>query len=118
MSQGNAEREAVVCYWGYAPAFGNGLFRNVIRLSVNDAIQHGPPQDYRRCDSDILPSPDFAFSGYGWLRGCWFPVYRGAVFEFGLDHECAGAQQRFVEVASVAWHRVEDDEDADVVAGC
>ncbi len=113
----NAERGAVECYWGYVSSFGNGSFRNVICLSVNDAAQHGLPHDCWLRDGDVL-SLDFAVSVDGWLRGRWFPVCRGAVFEFGLDHECAGSQQRFVEVAGVAWLRVEYDEDADVVAGC
>ena len=35
-----AERGAESCYWDYAPSFGNGPFRNVICLSVNDAVLH------------------------------------------------------------------------------
>ena len=33
------------CYWDYAPSFGRGPFRNVICLSVNDAVLHGLPHD-------------------------------------------------------------------------
>jgi len=40
------ERGAQSCYWDYAPDFGNGPFRNVICLSVNDAVLHGLPHDY------------------------------------------------------------------------
>lgn len=39
------ERGAISCYWDYAPSFGNGPFRNVTCLSVNDAAQHGLPHD-------------------------------------------------------------------------
>jgi methionyl aminopeptidase len=37
------QRGAQSCYWDYAPSFGNGPFRNVICLSVNDAVLHGLP---------------------------------------------------------------------------
>ena len=40
------ERGATSCYWDYAPSFGRGPFRNVICLSVNDAVLHGLPWDY------------------------------------------------------------------------
>ena len=40
------ERGAESCYWDYAPSFGKGPFRNVICLSVNDAVLHGLPHDY------------------------------------------------------------------------
>ncbi|MCS5733466.1 type I methionyl aminopeptidase [Herbiconiux daphne] len=61
-----ARRGAVSCYWDYAPSFGNGPFRNVICLSVNDAAQHGLPHDYRLRDGDLL-SLDFAASVDGWV---------------------------------------------------
>ena len=38
-------RGAVSCYWDYAPSFGSGPFRNVICLSVDDAVLHGLPHD-------------------------------------------------------------------------
>ena len=47
-----AERGAVSCYWDYAPSFGRGPFRNVICLSVNDAVLHGLPRDYALRDGD------------------------------------------------------------------
>ena len=37
------DRGAKSCYWDYAPSFGRGPFRNVICLSVNDAVLHGIP---------------------------------------------------------------------------
>ena len=45
-------RGAVSCYWDYAPSFGRGPFRNVICLSVNDAVLHGLPRDYALRDGD------------------------------------------------------------------
>ncbi len=61
-----AERGAESCYWDYAPSFGNGPFRNVICLSVNDAVLHGLPHDYVLADGDLL-SMDIAVSIDGWV---------------------------------------------------
>jgi len=60
------ERGAVSCYWDYAPSFGRGPFRNVICLSVNDAVLHGLPHKYTLRDGDVL-SLDFAVSIDGWV---------------------------------------------------
>jgi methionyl aminopeptidase len=60
------ERGAVSCYWDYAPSFGNGPFRNVVCLSVNDAVLHGLPHDYVLRDGDLL-SMDMAVSIDGWV---------------------------------------------------
>jgi methionyl aminopeptidase len=60
------DRGAKSCYWDYAPSFGSGPFRNVICLSVNDAVLHGMPRDYLLCDGDVL-SLDFAVSIDGWV---------------------------------------------------
>lgn len=60
------ERGAVSCYWDYAPSFGSGPFRNVICLSVNDAVLHGLPHDYVLRDGDLL-TMDFAVSIDGWV---------------------------------------------------
>ncbi|WP_349270290.1 methionine aminopeptidase [Mycolicibacterium parafortuitum] len=61
-----ADRGAVSCYWDYAPSFGSGPFRNVICLSVNDAVLHGLPRDHVLRDGDLL-SMDFAVSIDGWV---------------------------------------------------
>ena len=61
-----AERGAESCYWDYAPAFGRGPFRNVICLSVNDAVLHGLPHDYVLLDGDLL-TMDIAVSIDGWV---------------------------------------------------
>jgi len=58
-------RGAQSCYWDYAPSFGKGPFRNVICLSVNDAVLHGLPHDYTLRDGDVL-SADIAVSIDGW----------------------------------------------------
>ncbi|HEY4003981.1 MAG TPA: type I methionyl aminopeptidase [Pseudonocardia sp.] len=60
------QRGAVSCYWDYAPSFGRGPFRNVICLSVNDAVLHGLPRDYPLRDGDLL-SMDIAVSIEGWV---------------------------------------------------
>lgn len=60
------QRGAVSCYWDYAPSFGRGPFRNVICLSVNDAVLHGLPHDYVLRDADLL-SMDIAVSIDGWV---------------------------------------------------
>ncbi|MEV4664421.1 type I methionyl aminopeptidase [Micromonospora echinofusca] len=60
-----AERGAESCYWDYAPSFGRGPFRNVLCLSVNDAVLHGLPHDYVLRDGDLL-SIDMAVGIDGW----------------------------------------------------
>jgi methionyl aminopeptidase len=60
------QRGAQSCYWDYAPSFGNGPFRNVICLSVNDAVLHGLPRDYALRDGDLL-SMDLAVGIDGWV---------------------------------------------------
>jgi methionyl aminopeptidase len=58
-------RGAESCYWDYSPSFGEGPFRNVICLSVNDAVLHGLPHDYVLRDGDVLTA-DFAVMIDGW----------------------------------------------------
>lgn len=60
-----AERGAESCYWDYSPSFGRGPFRNVICLSVNDAVLHGLPHDYTLRDGDVLTA-DIAVRIDGW----------------------------------------------------
>ncbi|MGK5678414.1 type I methionyl aminopeptidase [Actinoplanes sp. URMC 104] len=60
------ERGADSCYWDYAPSFGRGPFRNVLCLSVNDAVLHGLPHDYVLRDGDLL-SIDMAVGIDGWV---------------------------------------------------
>jgi methionyl aminopeptidase len=70
------ERGAVSCYWDYAPSFGNGPFRNVICLSVNDAVLHGLPHDYVLRDGDVL-SMDLAVAIDGWVADSAMTVIVG-----------------------------------------
>jgi methionyl aminopeptidase len=60
------ERGAESCYWDYDPSFGRGPFRNVLCLSVNDAVLHGLPHDYVLRDGDLL-SIDMALGVDGWV---------------------------------------------------
>ena len=54
------------CYVDYHPSFGGSPFGKVICTSVNDAVLHGLPHDYRLRDGDLL-SLDFAASVNGWV---------------------------------------------------
>lgn len=71
-----AERGAESCYWDYAPSFGNGPFRNVLCLSVNDAVLHGLPHDYDLADGDLL-TLDLAVSVDGWVGDSAISVIAG-----------------------------------------
>ncbi|MDT0349033.1 type I methionyl aminopeptidase [Pseudonocardia charpentierae] len=59
-------RGAQSCYWDYSPSFGKGPFRNVVCLSVNDAVLHGLPHDYALRDGDVV-SMDLAVGIDGWV---------------------------------------------------
>lgn len=61
-----ADRGATSCYWDYAPSFGNGPFRNVVCVSVNDAVLHGMPHDHVLADGDLI-SLDLALEVDGWV---------------------------------------------------
>jgi methionyl aminopeptidase len=58
------EAGALSCYVDYEPSFGRGPFGHYICTSVNDAVLHGLPHDYRLADGDLL-SLDFAISKRG-----------------------------------------------------
>ena len=70
------QRGAESCYWDYAPAFGRGPFRNVLCLSVNDAVLHGLPHDYLLRDGDLL-SIDMAVGIDGWVADSALSVVVG-----------------------------------------
>jgi methionyl aminopeptidase len=74
------ERGAESCYWDYAPSFGSGPFRNVICLSVNDAVLHGLPHDYRLRDGDVL-GMDLAVGIDGWVADSAITVIVGTAAE-------------------------------------
>nr|MDT0658419.1 type I methionyl aminopeptidase [Micromonospora sp. DSM 115978] len=69
-------RGADSCYWDYAPSFGRGPFRNVLCLSVNDAVLHGLPHDYVLRDGDLL-SIDMAVGIDGWVADSALSVIVG-----------------------------------------
>jgi methionyl aminopeptidase len=54
------------CYIDYHPSFGASPFGKVLCTSVNDAVLHGLPRDYRLKDGDLL-SLDFAAAVDGWV---------------------------------------------------
>ena len=60
------EAGATSCYIDYHPSFGGSPFGKVLCTSVNDAVLHGLPFDYRLRDGDLL-SLDFAVSVDGWV---------------------------------------------------
>ncbi|NMO52911.1 type I methionyl aminopeptidase [Actinoplanes sp. TBRC 11911] len=70
------ERGAESCYWDYSPSFGRGPFRNVLCLSVNDAVLHGLPHDYVLGDGDLL-SIDMAATVDGWAADSALSVIVG-----------------------------------------
>ena len=60
------QRGAESCYLDYAPSFGSGPFGFVICTSINDAVLHGRPRDYRIQDGDLV-TLDFAVAVDGWV---------------------------------------------------
>lgn len=86
------DRGATSCYWDYAPSFGRGPFRNVICLSVNDAVLHGMPHDYVLRDGDVL-SLDVAVSIDGWVADSAVTVAVGQAAD-PADEELIESTQR------------------------
>nr|WP_255430151.1 type I methionyl aminopeptidase [Streptomonospora sp. PA3] len=76
-------RGAESCYWDYSPSFGRGAFRNVICLSVNDAVLHGLPHDYTLRDGDVLTA-DIAVGIDGWVADSARTVVVGTAAEEDL----------------------------------
>ncbi|MBF6543101.1 type I methionyl aminopeptidase [Nocardia brasiliensis] len=76
-------RGAQSCYWDYAPSFGRGPFRNTVCLSVNDAVLHGLPLDYRLRDGDVL-TMDLAVGIDGWVADAATTIVVGAADEADL----------------------------------
>jgi methionyl aminopeptidase len=60
------ERGAESCYIDYHPSFGAMPFGKVLCTSVNDAVLHGLPHDYKLKDGDLI-SFDFAAAVDGWV---------------------------------------------------
>jgi methionyl aminopeptidase len=70
------ERGAESCYIDYHPSFGASPFGKVLCTSVNDAVLHGLPRDYRLQDGDVV-SLDFAASVDGWVADSAITVIVG-----------------------------------------
>jgi methionyl aminopeptidase len=64
------------CYIDYHPSFGAMPFGKVLCTSVNDAVLHGLPFDYRLRDGDLL-TLDFAASLNGWVTDSAISVVVG-----------------------------------------
>ncbi|PPG30144.1 type I methionyl aminopeptidase [Rathayibacter sp. AY2B9] len=71
------------CYIDYHPSFGASPFGKVICTSVNDAVLHGLPFDYRLRDGDLL-TLDFAASVKGWVADSAISVVVGTPREEDL----------------------------------
>jgi len=84
---------ATSCYVDYAPSFGRGPFGKVICTSVNDAVLHGLPHDYRLADGDLL-TLDFAAS----VDGC----VADAAISFVVGDSADPADTRMIETTAVA----------------
>ena len=74
------EASAESCYIDYHPSFGASPFGKVLCTSVNDAVLHGLPHDYRLKDGDLL-SVDFAASINGWVADSALSVVVGRARE-------------------------------------
>lgn len=97
-----ADRGATSCYWDYSPSFGRGPFRNVICLSVNDAVLHGMPRDYVLRDGDVL-SLDFAVSIDGWVADSAVTVIVGdADAADPADHRLIESTRRALDAGIAA----------------
>src|SRR5215207_2186490 len=64
------------CYIDYHPSFGAMPFGKVLCTSVNDAVLHGLPFDYRLRDGDNV-SLDFAAEVDGWVADSAITVFVG-----------------------------------------
>lgn len=93
------ERGAESCYWDYAPSFGRGPFRNVVCLSVNDAVLHGLPHDHVLRDGDVL-SMDLALGIDGWVADSAVTVVVGEAAE--EDLRLVRASEEALEAAIAA----------------
>jgi methionyl aminopeptidase len=70
------DRSATSCYIDYHPSFGAMPFGKVLCTSVNDAVLHGLPFDYRLRDGDNV-SLDFAAEVDGWVADSAITVLVG-----------------------------------------
>jgi len=78
------DRGAESCYIDYHPSFGAMPFGKVLCTSVNDAVLHGLPHDYRLRDGDLL-SLDFAAAVDGWVADSAVSLVVGKPAQQDLD---------------------------------
>jgi methionyl aminopeptidase len=78
------ERGAESCYIDYHPSFGAMPVGHVLCTSVNEAVLHGLPHDYRLRDGDLL-SLDFAVSVDGWVSDAAISLVVGTPRQEDLD---------------------------------
>jgi methionyl aminopeptidase len=93
------EAGAESCYIDYHPSFGGSPFGKVLCTSVNDAVLHGLPHDYRLKDGDLL-SLDFAASVNGWVADSAVSVVVGTPRE--EDLRLIDTSQRALEAGIAA----------------
>lgn len=77
------EAGATSCYVDYHPSFGGSPFGKVLCTSVNDAVLHGLPYDYKLKDGDLV-SFDFAAEVDGWVADSALSVVVGKAREEDL----------------------------------
>jgi len=80
------------CYIDYHPSFGASPFGKVLCTSVNDAVLHGLPSNYKLRDGDLV-NLDFAASVNGWVADSAVSVVVGTPRDEDL---------RLIEVTSAA----------------
>ncbi|HET7357001.1 MAG TPA: type I methionyl aminopeptidase [Nocardioidaceae bacterium] len=95
------ERGADSCYIDYHPSFGAMPFGKVLCTSVNDAVLHGLPHDYRLRDGDLL-SLDFAAAVDGWVSDSALSVIVGSPRE--EDVRLVEVTTQALEAAVAATH--------------
>jgi methionyl aminopeptidase len=96
------------CYIDYHPSFGASPFGKVICTSVNDAVLHGLPHDYRLRNGDLL-SLDFAASVDGWVADSALSIVVGDADP--ADLELIATTERALDAAIAAatvGHRIGD----------
>jgi methionyl aminopeptidase len=99
---------AVSCYIDYHPSFGARPFGKVLCTSVNDAVLHGLPHDYRIRDGDIV-SLDFAAAVDGWVADSAVTVIAGTAREVDLRQVEVAEQALAAGIeAAVVGHRIGD----------
>lgn len=95
-------------FLGYQPSFAPSPFPTVICASVNDALVHGIPDDYRLCDGDLV-SVDCGAELDGWTGDAAISFVVGTPRP--ADLELIAATQRALDAgiaAATVGHRLGD----------